>query len=501
MWRASGSLSVLALAGQVLQLALQFVLARSFGTGAEIDALVAASAGPNLLLALLILSVGQLLVPQLLREREAGVEAYATARNSLFVPIGVLGALLATGFALFPEAALGIFTPGLEGEAHALARGYLLWTGAGLIPSVLLAYLTQTHNARENYARSALVGMIQSLVLLTLFLAFKDRYGVFALVMLQVLVGLAATLVLLGSELRASVGGFDLAHPSLRKFYAMGIPVVIVAASTRVNVAVDRFFVSFLPEGSLSLLHYADRWVSVVQAILSMPLVTVLFTRLSKEAAAGDTSNDASREGFAAVFFIGIPAAIWTWAAAPDLATFLLYGRARGPEELTILTNALRAYSALIACMAFGSVLVKSFYAQQRTISPMLWAGLSPMILNVIFDWLLVERYGVVGLAAVTSINAVVGLPLGAWLFARNNPGLFGREFWTGFARAALAGLPLLALPLAAGVLLAGEGQGAIGGRLFAMALAAPVLYLLISRLLGSPQASEILQLFRRQRA
>ena len=500
MWRASGTLSVLALAGQVLQLALQFVLARSFGTGVEVDALVAAAAGPNLLLSLLILSTGQLLVPQLIRERESGEDAYASARNSLFLPLGILGVLLATAFALLPGAALGLFTPGLEGGAHALAREYLLWTGVGLVPSVLLAFLTQTHNARETYSRPALLGMCQSLAMHVLFLLLKDRHGVFALVVLQVVTGSLVAFFLLVSELRFRLGGIDLRHPVLRKFYAMGIPLLVVAASTRVNVAVDRFFVSYLPEGNLSLLHYSDRWVSVIQAILSMPLVTVIFTRLSKEAAAEKQSSDAGREAFAAVFFIGIPAALWTWAAAPDLAAFLLFGSARGPQEFATLANALRAYSALIACMAFGSVLVKSFYAQERVVSPMIWGGILPMGLNVVFDWLLVERYGVVGLAAVTSLNAIIGLPLGAWLFARNNPGHFGREFWSGLARAALAALPLLALPMIAGAIWSGEGQLETGARLLAMGMSGPVFYLLVSRLLGSPQAAEILQLFGRQR-
>lgn len=495
MWRASASLSFLALAGQLLQLALQFILARSFGTGLEIDALVAALAGPNLLLALLILSAGQLLVPQLLRADEAG--DYARTRTTLLAPVALASVVLAAGFIAAPGFVLGIFTPGLEGGAHALARQYLPWAAAAIVPSTFNAYFTHTHNARERYAVSAGVGVIRSALVLGAFLVFKDSHGVYALVVAQFVVGALAAAALGAGELRGGWGRIDWSHPALKKLYVLSIPVVLVAASTRVNIAVDRFFVSFLPEGNLSILHYADRWVSVVQAILSMPLVTVLYTKMSAEAAAQKTAGAASREAFSAVFFIGIPAAAWTWIAAPDLARLLLLDRVRGVDELQTLIHALRAYSFLIAGMAFGSVLVKGFYAQERTLSPMIWAGVVPMIFNVVFDWLLVERFGVAGLAAVTSLNAVLGLPVGAWLFARHNPGLFGRQFWAGLGRALVASLSFLALAWGVSAAFPGEQYASAARRIVALGLAAPMLYLVLARMLGSPEAREILALAR----
>ena len=497
MWRASTVLSGFALVGQVLQLALQFALARGFGTGEEIDAFVAASAGPNLVISLLALTVGQLLVPQLVRERQTGTEAYAAARNAVLFPVLIAGALLALIFSLLAQAVLGFFTPGISGPVLDLASAYLPWTAAGIVPGLCIGFFTQTHNARENFRLPALIGVVQGALLLALFLVFKDSHGVHALVAAQLGTSALAALAMLVSEFRTVRGGLNLSHPLLRKLYAMSLPLVVVAASARINVTVDRFFVSYLAEGSLALLHYADRWVNVVQAILAMPLVTVLYTKLSAEASDEDAGGAVSREAFSAVFFIGIPAAVFTWIAAPDLARFLLLGRARSAEEIAVLSGALRAYGVLVAGMGFGSVLVKAFYAQERVLVTMVWAGLVPILFNAVLDWLLVERYGVVGLASVTSLNALLGLPVGAWLYARHNPGVFGRAFWRGFGESFLASASLVLLLLAVQMLLPGDAWRAAGIRLAALALAAPVVYLAAARAVGSKQARAFLASLR----
>ncbi len=494
MWRTTASLTLLSLLVQLAQLALQLLVARLYGTSAEVDAYVAAMTAPALLSTFLLAAGSPLAVASLSREWAKGPEDYARARDSLGLVVFVLCALFALLVGAFPRPVLGVLVPGLSGQALAIAPLYTRWGALSLLPGALSAYLTSAHHVRQKFLAPAAAGVTASAVALGGFLVVHPSWGIEGLVICQFAAALLSAFWLASSEYKAVRWIWSRAHPVLAEVGGLFLPVVVSTAASRVNMAVDRFFASFLPTGNLAVLHYADRWVTFSQAVLSLPLVAVLYTRMARAHAHPEKSARAGEEAFQAVTYVGAALAAWTWLASPELAAALLSGAAPAGSVQT-LSDCLRAYAGVLALGGFGSILARAYYVRGDTRTPMILGGLLPMALNVILDWLFVKRFGVVGLAAVTSLNAFVGVPLAAWVLRRRAPEILGRDFALTCLRSALSCAFLGPLLWALRNLLPGDDLAAVLARLAIFSLAGPALYLATSRLLGSQEARQILTL------
>ncbi len=485
MWRTSVRLGGLALLAQGLQLGLQVVLARRYGTGAQVDAYVAAVTVPQLAVAFLVGPGSQLLVPLLAREHLIDRARYADARNAALLLVLALGVAAALALLLAPGAGLALAASGLRGPAAALAPGYLRWAALALPAAALTAHLSQAHHARGRMLLPAALGIASAAGQLGGFLALHPSQGLRALLLVQLVGSMAQAALLLASELGHARGRMRLRHPVVRELGRLGLPILVVAVNVRVSVSVDRHFASLLGDGSLALLYYAERWLALGQAVVVMPLVTVLYTRLARRA------TDAAGTGaaLAGTLFAGLPLAAGTWVVAPDVAALLLGTDAANAARLAAC---LRAYAGVLALAAYGSLLVRAFYVAGDTRTPMLWGGLFSMATNLLLDALVVHRFGVAGIAAASSLNAALVLGILTWRLERARPGVLGMGCIRSGARAlagcaavaALAGMLDAALP--------GTEPASRALRIGWLLALCPLGYLVVTRALGSPEAREL---------
>ena len=96
------------------------------------------------------------------------------------------------------------------------------------------------------------------------------------------------------------------------------------------------------------------------------------------------------------------------------------------------------ALSGLLVCGAWGGLLTRVCLAAGEWRMLRWYQGWLPMCSNLVLDALLVSRFGVAGLAAVTSLNALIGLPLLERALLRR--GVLRSSTLPGLARNALAG-------------------------------------------------------------
>jgi putative peptidoglycan lipid II flippase len=486
VWRASVALSALSLGTQLAQLGLQVVLARLYGAGAEVDAYVAA----HLAVALLVGPSSQLAVPLLVRSHEKGSAEYARARDALLLWVGLIAAAIAAILLVWPGSWLALVAPGLSSEAQSLAPGYLAWAAPALVPMAWMSLLAQAHNARSRFAVPALVGGLAAGGLLVGFFLFHESLGLSALLIGQLATQSVAAAVLLVSEWRATGAHPALRHPELRRLAWLALPVVVAAVNVRVNITVDRHFASLLEAGSLSILFYADRWITLTQAVLAMPLVTVLYTHLARSEA-GDRAR-APQPALAAGLFTGLPVAVGTFVLAPDLAHALLAGAGGQASAAPLLGACLRAYVGVLALGAYGSLLVRVYYVRSDTRTPLWLGGVLPMALNLAGDAWAAPRFGLVGIAWVSSATAALVLVLMTAVLVAREPGAWGATLRASVVRTA-AGCTALALAGWAAAALAPAGLA----RLAVFAVLGPLCFFTVAAAAGSVEARELFGLLR----
>ncbi len=235
-------------------------------------------------------------------------------------------------------------------------------------------------------------------------------------------------------------------------------PAAFGGAIFQINVLVDRWLASFLPEGSISYLYYANRLVQLPHGVLSLAIVSAALPVLSDygarrktEPGAGEAERNALLEAARLTLFITIPASFGLIALAPPIME-VVFERGAFTHAHTLETAAaLRAYAAGLAFFGAARLLAGVFHARLDTRFPVRCANLG-VLANVVLSVALMFPFGFVGLALATSCSSALnaGLLLRGLLRA---PGDFpkkelARSLWRLLALGAATGLLAYAVHL-----------------------------------------------------
>ncbi len=90
-----------------------------------------------------------------------------------------------------------------------------------------------------------------------------------------------------------SGGGFllNFYHPGVRRIGALMAPSILGLGVTQLNVLVSTFLASYLPEGSVSYLYYADRLLEFPMGIFAIAIATAVLPTMSDQRAKNDISG------------------------------------------------------------------------------------------------------------------------------------------------------------------------------------------------------------------
>ncbi|MCA3563948.1 MAG: murein biosynthesis integral membrane protein MurJ [Methylocystis sp.] len=240
----------------------------------------------------------------------------------------------------------------------------------------------------------------------------------------------------------------------VRRFFKAFLPAVIGSAGVQIAMFADTILATLLPEGSASALYFADRIYQLPLGVIAIAAGTVLLPVMSKRIAAEDFAGayDAQNRTLALTLLLAAP----FWVATlliPELIIGAVFQRGAFQEEaVRVAAQVLAAYGVgLIAAVSIRSI-VASFLARGDTATPMI-VSLVSVALNVGLKLLLVERFGVMGLALATALGATLNLAALVWIADNRRwiepDGTFARAVaCAGVAAGALAGTILLTYPL-----------------------------------------------------
>jgi putative peptidoglycan lipid II flippase len=217
----------------------------------------------------------------------------------------------------------------------------------------------------------------------------------------------------------------DLKQPAVQEVMKVMAPALFASGMLQINVYTDMFFTSFLPkpEQAVSALDYANLLVQTPLGILSnMILVPFLpvFSRLTDPESWGELKSRV-RQGILITAVAMLPLGALMLALSKPIVR-LVYERGVFDPEASVLT------ASVLAAYAFGmfvylgrDILVRVFYALGDGQTPFRISMVN-IFFNALFDYLLVERFGVPGLVLATvSVNVISMIALTYFLNKRLN--------------------------------------------------------------------------------
>ncbi|MRR33499.1 murein biosynthesis integral membrane protein MurJ [bacterium] len=296
---------------------------------------------------------------------------------------------------------------------------------------------------------------------------------------------------------------FNLRHPAVTRIALLMGPAVFGVGVYYLNITIGAILASFLPQGSVSYLYYAQRLFEFPQGIFTVSIAQAILPSMSRQAAAGDLAGlkESLNFGLRLALFITIPAMAGLLVCATPVFTLLFMGGQFDYQKAVNSATALFYYSWGLSFVAIVRVLVPAFYALKDTRTPVIIAFIA-FVLNVAFSLALMGPLLHGGLALATTLSAVCNMALLLY-FLRRKIGPFG------FRKISLAGTKILlaSLPMAFAVFWgmglidwSRPGEKILKGSLLAGSISVGIaIFLVCAYLLRCEEVGKTIELVRRR--
>lgn len=408
--------SAMTFLSRILGLVRDIVIASFVGAGGAADAFFIAFKIPNFLRRLFAEGAfNQAFIPVLSEYAEKKTKA--ELRLLIDSVAGCLGlSLIAlTSVAMLAAPLLvWVFAPGFasDPEKQAMTADLLRITFPYLLLISLTAFSGSILNTWGRFAIPAITPVFLNLSLIgcALFLTPLVGSAAEALawgVLIAGMVQLAFQLPFL-----AQIGLFPIPRPlwkneGVRRILRLMAPALFGVSVSQINLLLDTVLASFLDDGSVGWLYYADRLVELPLGVFGIAIATVILPSLSRQHASADTDKFAKLLDWSIrmVLLIGLPAAFaLVILAEPLLITLFQYG-AMTAHDIVMSARALQAYALGLLAFMLIKVLAPGYFARQNTRTPVK-IGIKAMLANMVFNLILIVPLAHVGLALATAASA-----------------------------------------------------------------------------------------------
>jgi putative peptidoglycan lipid II flippase len=416
-----GSMTLLS---RVLGLAREVVFARFFGAGPLMDAFVFANRLPNMLRRFFAEGAfSQAFVPvfseyRATRSPEAVRELISRVSGSLAT---VLFAISVIGVIAAPILVLVLGTGfQTEGGPVDLATAMLRFTFPYIFFISLTAMAGSVLNTFGRFAVPAFTPVLLNLTLISaaIWLSPYFEQPTLALAIGVFVAGFVQLAFQLPFLLRAGLlprPRLGFSEPAVRRIMLLMLPVLFGSSIAQINILFDTWIATFLREGSITWLYFADRLVEFPLGVFGIAIATVILPNLSTHHARDSSESFTATIDWAlrGVLLVGTPAAVALFVLARPMVATLFYGGEFDMQDVAMSSFALRAFAPGLLGFILVKVLVPGFYSRQDMKTPVkigARALVLGMVLNVVFVVTLLRTgWGPahVGLAAATTLSSL----------------------------------------------------------------------------------------------
>lgn len=405
-----GPLGVLA---RVLTIGKAMMVAHSFGSGRTLDAFYIALLIPMGLVAILGGSVSSSFVPVYLEAKHRrGAAAAQRLFSSFYAVTTALFIIFGVVLMLLCRPILALAGHGFDASTRELTERLFLV----LAPAILLTGIPVTWTALLNAegcfglpAASRSLGPITYIAALAL---LPRSWGIYSLAA-GTAIGALCDVLVLGYALRRY--GFSLVprwygfSDDLRSVARQFTPGITCSVWSSGAGMVDQSMAAALPSGSVASLNYGTGMVGAAIGVIGDALGIAMLPSFSRLVAARAWTDVRRllRHYVWTALGIGTALMVFLMVLSRPLIVLLYQRGAFGVENTNVVTTIQMALALQIPAALAAVVVLRLLAAMQRT-----WVraigGIGNLILDVVFNLVLIRYYGVTGIALSTSFVCIV---------------------------------------------------------------------------------------------
>jgi len=425
--QAAVLIAVVTFLSKFVGFAREVVIARQFGATGQTDAFLVGMMVPGLVLGLFAGGLSTLIVPWYLGHKKEDPERARLLVDQVTLVWGIIFALVCIGVWVFAPQLVHIFARGFDGARYDLAvqvTRLLVPMGFMLIMTGLFTGLLQ---AESSFLVALMWTFLGNVAMVVCLLMFSSRLNIQAWTLGQTVMALVSfvpVVILLTSNRYGFLKRFDVRHidwPAILQFAALLMPLVLAGGVSTLNVMVDRWVASRLPEGAIAALSFSNRVWTIPITLLAGPIATATFPAFSSMAVDGSalhTMDDKVRRTVAFLAYIVIPSSVGIVILAAPITRLLFQRGAFDAAATAITASCVQMYAIGLVFQAVVPIMAKVFYAFKDTVTPLL-ISLGIVGANMAGNIILSRYLGAAGIALATTITVTLGTTIYALLLRR----------------------------------------------------------------------------------
>jgi putative peptidoglycan lipid II flippase len=419
--RATAIATTLAIAGSLLGLARDLLLARSFGATGATDAFLVAWTVPETASPLLIEgAMTMVMIPYFVRATAHGtplchVVGAILPRMSIWLA-GASALVALAAPTLVDLLAPGLAEPELAVRCTRVSALTILMFG-------LAGYLGAALRTRHVFGPPAAIYAAYNVGILATIGLLGARLGVFSAAIglavgggLMLVVQLPSFLRSVGTPRLFGVNGLRQTRPGAAIAFGVVAPVVVFTLGRQSQVFIERFLGSSLAPGTISHLNFAQK-VAQVPMALSVMVATVTFPILARSITEGDVAAARRRImwDLRVVATLVLVATAYVVAFAPQIVSLLFERGAFTAHDVAATAAIMRVYALGLLGQAAVAVLSRTYFSGGQPAWHPAVAMAAGLAATAALGVLLVGRWHGQGIAAANAagitVSAVLLLP------------------------------------------------------------------------------------------
>jgi peptidoglycan biosynthesis protein MviN/MurJ (putative lipid II flippase) len=387
---------------------MPWYIVTQLGVGIATDAFFASGALPQLIFLVASFSLSQVLVPLLATESEDNFRRDAW---SLFLGITAIFCVASAILFLTASYWVSLIVPGFSNEALQLAITLSRIQLLAMIGNAAVIVLWSVYYARQKFLWTEISSVIANCVGLAFLFWTLPRYGIVCAAWATVLsLGLKALMLMPG------LGRFEWPRWDsfvIKETWRRVKPFLLGQMYAKSDPLIDRFLTSLTVAGSLSLLYIGQQVYSSINLVVTKAIATPSVPRLAITAKGGDWSNFRRiyRHRLGWMLLVTVAAAVGLFAVGEPMLRLMIGHGGITAQNVHQLWWILVALAGVLIGGASGQVISGAFYAIGDTRTPTMLFIVTYTI-YIPIKILVFLRYGVIGLAVVTSIHLAINFLL-----------------------------------------------------------------------------------------
>lgn len=405
----NASLVILALtvASFLLGFLRDLFIARAFGLSWEADLIFVALILPLFFENFLGLALRDAMIPYLQRLRSQSQALFETVGRWLYWRVTLIGIGTSALAILTSYWLLNLLAPGWS-DAQVSAGQLVFCVGALLVAVQAVLYC---QGALLNMDDIFIMPMTRTVLLnagaIIGILLFEPRGMV---IFIGMLLPQLALIVLQHRRIHYLRGGRTVeTHGHAGSFGLAFAPVLVAAGAQQGCILAERMFASFLEEGSITMLSFAFRIVTIPLTLYAMSVLSVLFPRFVSSWSDTNHAEHAAlvRKGLLATLLFLVPASVALCSFPQTVVSVLLERGQFGASQTVATASLVVIYAAGLPAQGLALLWGRVLLAQHQA-RLFLAITLISSALTVGLDALLYRSYGAEGLALAFTAGAIL---------------------------------------------------------------------------------------------